>query len=56
MKKILTGNEAAARGAYESGVLFAAAYPGTPSTEILANVANYKKDIYCEWDSDYDLK
>ena len=35
MKKLLTGNEAIAQGAYEAGVSFAAAYPGTPSTEIL---------------------
>jgi len=48
MKKLLTGNEAVARGAYEAGVTLAAAYPGTPSTEILENVANYK-DIYSEW-------
>ena len=31
----LTGNEAIARGAWEAGVAVAAAYPGTPSTEIL---------------------
>ncbi|MFN7973233.1 MAG: hypothetical protein U0166_12955 [Acidobacteriota bacterium] len=31
----LSGNEAIARGAWEAGVRFAAAYPGTPSTEIL---------------------
>ena len=48
MKKLLTGNEAVARGAYESGVTLASAYPGTPSTEILENVANYK-EIYSEW-------
>ncbi|MCG8541081.1 MAG: indolepyruvate ferredoxin oxidoreductase subunit alpha [Clostridia bacterium] len=49
MKKFLTGNEAVARGAFESGVTFASAYPGTPSTEILENIAPYKKDIYAEW-------
>jgi len=48
MKKLLTGNEAVARGAYESGVTLAAAYPGTPSTEILENVSKYK-EIYSEW-------
>ncbi|MCF0142616.1 MAG: indolepyruvate ferredoxin oxidoreductase subunit alpha, partial [Parasporobacterium sp.] len=49
-KMIMTGNEAVARGAYEAGVNFAAAYPGTPSTEILENIAkSYKKDIYCQW-------
>ena len=45
----MTGNEAVARGAYEAGLVFASAYPGTPSTEILENVVNYKEDIYCEW-------
>ncbi|MBN2259512.1 MAG: indolepyruvate ferredoxin oxidoreductase subunit alpha [Clostridiales bacterium] len=49
MKKFLTGNEAVARGAYESGVTYAAAYPGTPSTEILENIALYKEDIVAEW-------
>ena len=44
----MSGNEAIARGAYESGVTVAAGYPGTPSTEILENVARYK-DVYCEW-------
>ena len=49
MKKLLTGNEAVARGAYEAGVVYAAAYPGTPSTEILENVGTYKGDIIAEW-------
>lgn len=49
MKKLMTGNEAIARGAYEAGVLFASAYPGTPSTEILENIALYKEDIVAEW-------
>lgn len=49
MKTILTGNEAVARGAYEGGLWFASAYPGTPSTEILENMVKYKADIYCEW-------
>jgi indolepyruvate ferredoxin oxidoreductase alpha subunit len=48
-KALLTGDEAAARGAYEAGVRFASAYPGTPSTEILENVALYKDDILAEW-------
>jgi len=39
--KLFSGNEAIARGAYEAGVKVAAAYPGTPSTEILENVAKY---------------
>ena len=48
MKKLLSGNEALARGAWEAGVEVAAAYPGTPSTEILENVAHYP-EIYAEW-------
>lgn len=48
MKKLMTGNEALARGAYESGCIIATAYPGTPSTEILENIAAYK-DIYSQW-------
>ncbi|UNC93418.1 indolepyruvate ferredoxin oxidoreductase subunit alpha [Candidatus Contubernalis alkaliaceticus] len=47
-KAILTGNEAIARGAYEHGVKVAAAYPGTPSTEILENITKYE-DIYAQW-------
>ena len=39
MKRILSGNEAIARGAWEAGVHVAAAYPGTPSTEILEELA-----------------
>ncbi len=48
-KQIMTGNEAIARGAYEAGLVFASAYPGTPSTEILENLAKYKDELYCEW-------
>ena len=48
MKSLLSGNEAIARGAYEAGIKFAAGYPGTPSSEILENVAKYKS-IYSEW-------
>jgi len=48
MKKLLSGNEAIALGAYHAGVRVAAAYPGTPSTEILENLARYK-DIHAEW-------
>ena len=44
----MTGDEAIARGAYEAGVRHASAYPGTPSTEILENLAAYD-DIYAEW-------
>ncbi len=45
---LMSGNEAIARGAYESGVIFASAYPGTPSTEILENMKNYE-GVYSEW-------
>jgi len=48
MKVLLSGNEAVARGVYESGVQVAAAYPGTPSTEILENLAQYD-EVYSEW-------
>ncbi len=47
--KLLSGNEAIARGAYETGVKVASGYPGTPSTEIMEAVATYRPDIYCEW-------
>ena len=38
MKKIMQGNEAIARGAWEAGVNAACAYPGTPSSEIMAEL------------------
>jgi len=47
-RKLMTGDEAVARGAWEAGVKVAAAYPGTPSTEILENIALYD-EIYAEW-------
>ena len=48
-KVIMSGNEAIARGAYEGGCVFASAYPGTPSTEILENMPQYKENVYSEW-------
>lgn len=48
-KVIMLGNAAIARGAYEAGVKFSAAYPGTPSTEISENLVQYKESLYCEW-------
>ena len=48
MKKLLSGNEALALGAYHAGVKVATAYPGTPSTEILESIAHHN-DIYAEW-------
>lgn len=49
MKVLITGNEAVARGAFEAGVTYASAYPGTPSTEILENMIEYKEDLIAEW-------
>jgi len=47
-KKIMLGNEAIARGAYEAGVKVSSAYPGTPSTEISEILAKYG-EVYAEW-------
>lgn len=47
-REFLSGNEAVARGAWEAGVEIAAAYPGTPSTEILATLAELP-GVYAEW-------
>lgn len=46
--KIMLGNEAIARGAYEAGVKVASAYPGTPSTEVSETLAKYD-EVYAEW-------
>lgn len=48
MKKLMLGNAAVARGAYEAGVSVVSSYPGTPSTEITENIVKYD-DIYVEW-------
>lgn len=48
MKRLLSGNEAVARGAWEAGVEVASAYPGTPSTEILESFARFP-NVYAEW-------
>ncbi|MBN2398682.1 MAG: indolepyruvate ferredoxin oxidoreductase subunit alpha [Deltaproteobacteria bacterium] len=48
MKVLMSGNEAIARGAYEDGITFASAYPGTPSTEIMEAFAKYD-GVYAEW-------
>ena len=47
-RMLLSGNEAIARAVWENGVRVASAYPGTPSTEMLENLAKYP-DIYAEW-------
>jgi indolepyruvate ferredoxin oxidoreductase alpha subunit len=52
-QRVVLGNEAIARGVVESGCQFFAAYPGTPSSEILPAIVRFKKennlDIYVEW-------
>ena len=47
-KKIMLGNEAIARGAWEAGVKVSSAYPGTPSTEVSENLVKYE-GVYAEW-------
>ena len=47
-KKIMLGNDAIARGAYEAGVKVSSAYPGTPSTEISEFLSKYD-EVYTEW-------
>ncbi len=51
--EILLGNEAIALGLVESGCRVATAYPGTPSSEILAGVIKHKgllkREIHTEW-------
>ena len=49
MKKVLLGNEAIARGAWEAGCHVATAYPGTPSTEIMESIAMDYRDIKSQW-------
>jgi indolepyruvate ferredoxin oxidoreductase, alpha subunit len=46
--RLLSGNEAIARGAWEAGVRVGAGYPGTPSTEILEALATLP-GVDCEW-------
>ncbi|HBT47628.1 MAG TPA: indolepyruvate ferredoxin oxidoreductase subunit alpha [Peptococcaceae bacterium] len=48
MQELMLGNHAVARGAWEAGVRVAAAYPGTPSTEIVEALARYP-EVYAEW-------
>jgi indolepyruvate ferredoxin oxidoreductase alpha subunit len=52
-RHLLQGNEAIARGALEAGVQYCAAYPGTPSTEILTTLAGVAKEagLHAEWSS-----
>lgn len=48
-RQLMLGNEAIARGAWEAGCHVAAAYPGTPSTEILETIARDYRDIKAQW-------
>ncbi len=48
VKRLMSGNEAIAQGAWEAGVSFAAGYPGTPSTEVLESLARYE-GVDAQW-------
>ncbi|MGD2216070.1 MAG: hypothetical protein PVJ64_04915, partial [Gemmatimonadales bacterium] len=48
VSRLMSGNEAVARGAWEAGVVFAAGYPGTPSTEVLERLATYE-EVDAQW-------
>ena len=52
-QQVMIGNQAIARGLVEAGIELAAAYPGTPSSEILPGIVEFKrmekKDIHTEW-------
>ncbi len=47
--RMMNGNEAVARGAFEAGVKVAAGFPGTPSTEVMDYTHLKYPEIYCEW-------
>ena len=51
--RILLGNAAIARGLVEAGCHVVTSYPGTPSSEIIPAVVEYKKELglntYIEW-------
>ncbi|MDO4175927.1 MAG: indolepyruvate ferredoxin oxidoreductase subunit alpha [Bacillota bacterium] len=48
-KRIMLGNEAFARGAWEAGVRVVSSYPGTPSTEVTETLAKCGDEIHVEW-------
>ena len=52
-QRVMLGNEAISRGLVESGCQFMTAYPGTPSSEILPAVIEFKNELgltlYAEW-------
>ncbi len=47
-RRLLSGNEALAYGAWAAGLKVAAAYPGTPSTEVLETLARFP-EVRAEW-------
>ena len=47
-RRLMTGDEAVARGAWEAGALVATAYPGTPATEINQHLSEFP-EINTEW-------
>ncbi len=47
-RHLMSGNDAVSRAVWEAGVRVAAAYPGTPATEMLEVISTYP-DIYSEW-------
>ena len=53
-KKIMLGNEAFARGAWEAGVRVVSSYPGTPSTEVTETLAT-QEVIDREFGALYDI-
>lgn len=46
--RFMSGNEAVAQGARDAGLAVAAAYPGTPSTEIVETISQFG-DVHAEW-------
>jgi indolepyruvate ferredoxin oxidoreductase alpha subunit len=48
---MIMGNQVIALGALQAGISLAAGYPGTPSSEIIEYVAEYRKEtgVYVEW-------
>jgi indolepyruvate ferredoxin oxidoreductase alpha subunit len=53
LSRLLLGNDAIALGLVQHGCQVATAYPGTPSSEILAGVVKFKslyqRQVYTEW-------
>ncbi len=50
IRKIVSGNEAIAIGAYKGNAKFASGYPGTPSSEILEHFKDFK-GVKAQWAS-----